>query len=804
MANPKINTITDIFQPDGFGFFGFGDGGFGGTYELINPQWNTNSGSFGFDPIKLLPYVEATDTPSYVGASLYDLTQSNFFAKIQPAPAGNGSIQTGLLIRFDRHNYVEMSYGPNGQFNAYVSNDSNVSTAPMPAYDPIAHAYWRIRNEDPVNIFFDTSPDGSTWTQRGHVGFNWDITAVTVSVFAGFNGYENPSNLAYVSNVNAPSTNLQLKGSANGVAGITGSYIVTDPNALTGRMNGKAGFKAQFTATLGIPEGGMSDLAYTFNLQSVDPLIINQWTPSNFLNFAGIGSTLTPASWQREFNAFQIPTTYRDGSYFQPATYVDTQYNVSFAPDTVTQNLMTNVQMETTTGLGNRLPLDASIYQNGCTYSGGSGVSTITRSSEHALNGTYAGRIQTSTSAGTFGDGNFGYWLIPQRKAMVSVRDDGLGTKESFFGSVYFSTTRVNTIWFASMVYYDVNWNIISGATSGTTYTHTSITNKNTHPGGGTWQQGVVYDKNVPANAVYASVVPAVQVAGSTFTAEVTYVSNNSVTTASLGFTETPSTYEHPRTAHVNVKADRVNYVLNSGFNTNLNNWFQGNVGISGTPNSATMTWDNSVGYRSVGSLRMDLTPPSGTYTGTGTSKIGAATQANFGGGSRQPIVQGLKVGHTYTITAWIKQGANCPDVLMDFRDSNNLGLSGVSVNTQKITNPENIDGTWTRLQFTYTVPPTGLSEYFMYFYVLFPSLASAPFSFWVDSIMVEEADNYQGYFDGGYASADYKWEVNGTANHSRSYFYRDYNNKFLRLNTAINSVLPVGEYYQLLFAQPI
>lgn len=802
MTNPKINTLTDVFQVDGFGFFGFGDGGFGGTFELINPQWNTNSGSFNFDPIKLSTYVEATATPSYIGASLYDLTQSNFFAKITPAASGNGSVQTGLLIRFDRHNYAEMSFGPNGQFNAYVSNNSNVTTTPMPVYDPVAHAYWRIRNDDPTNIFFDTSPDGTIWTQQGFVGFNWNITAVTVTIFAGFNGIENPGNLAYISNVNQPSTNLQLKGHINGVSSATGSYIITDPHSLSGRVNGKADFRAQFTATLGIPEGGMSDVTYTFNTQRVDPLIINRWTPSNFLNFTGIGSTLTSASWQGEFNVFQIPTAYRDGSYFQPAAYIDMQYNVSFAPDTTVQNLMTNAQLEISTGLDNRLPIDAAIYQNGCEYSGIS--SNITRSTEHALNGAYAGRIQTGTTAGTIGDGSFAYWLIPQRLGMTPIRFDDFGTPESLFGSVYFSTTRASTIWFASLVYYDTNWNIISGATSGTTYTHTSITNKNTHSGGGIWQQGFVYDSNIPATAVYAAVVPVVQVSGASFSAEVTYVSNHAITTASIGFTELPSAYEHPRTAHVNVKADRVNYVLNSGFNTGITNWFQKSISITGTPNSATMVWDSSVGYRSVGSLRLDLTPPSGTYTGGSTSKIGISTQANFSGGSRQPIIQGLKIGHTYTITAWVKQGASCPDVFMDFQDSNGLGLSGISINTQKINTPENTDGTWTRVQTNYTVPPTGLSEYALYFYILFPSLSQAPFSFWIDSLMVEESLDYQGYFDGGFASADYKWESGGVANNSRSYFYKDYNNKFLRLNTALASVLPIGEYYNLLFAQSI
>lgn len=801
MANPKINTLTDLFQVDGFGFFGFGDGGFGGSYELLNPQWNTNSGSYGFDPIQGMAYIEATATPSYVGASLYDLTQSSFFAKITPAPNGNGSVQTGLLIRYDRHNYVEISYGPNGQFNAYSSIDSSITTTAMPAYDATAHAYWRIRNDgDTSNIFFDTSPDGSTWTQQGFVPFQWDITQVTVSIFAGFTGEETPGNLAYVSHVNQPATTLQLKGSVNAVSGVTGLLAITDPNALSGSVSASAGFRGKFTATLGIPEGGLSDFAYTYNLQTIDPLITNQWAPTNILNVVG-SLPLATSSWFNGSTPITVPMPYRDGTYFQPAAYVNMRNYVSFTPDTIS-DMYTNAQLETTTGLDNRLPIDAVLYQNGCEYSGA--ACSVIRSTAHALNGQYAGQITSTTSPLTIGDGNKAYWLLPQRKALVPVRFDQFGQSESLFGSVYFSTTRANTIWFAALVYYDSSWNIIGSTTAGTTWLQSTITNKNTHPGGGVWQQGVIYDNNVPLNAVYAGVVPVVQSLNSSGPAETTYVSNHSITTASIGFTESSSAYEHPRTAKINVKADRVNYVLNSGFNAGNTYWFNGISGVSGSPNPGNMVWDNSVGYQSAGSLRYDVVPISGTFTGTSGGKIGLATAANFNGSSRQPVVQGLKVGHTYTISAWVKQGPNCPDIYMDFRDSNSLGVTGASTNSTKITNPERIDGNWTRIQTTYTVPPTGLSEYYFFFYVKFPDLSHAPFSYWIDSIMVEESDTYQGYFDGGYASADYKWESGGAANLSRSYYYKDYNNKFLRLNQALPSVLPVGEYYQLLFAQPV
>jgi hypothetical protein len=795
MVNPKINTLTDVFLSDGFGFFGFGDGGFGGTYDLINPQWNTNSGTFGFDPMQKLPYVEATSSPSYVGASLYDLQNTSFFAKITPAPVGSGTIQTGLLIRFDRHNYVEMSYGPNGQFNAYVSNDSDVTTAAMPVYDATAHAYWRIRNEDRTTMFFDTSPDGATWTQQGSAPYTWDASAVTVTFFAGFTGIETAGNWAYISHVNLPGTTLALSGSTSANASVSGQIDLTDPNALSGSVSAVSGFRASFNATLGIPEGGLTDFAFTSNIQTVDPLITNSWAPTNILSVTGT-NPITTSSWFNNSTPITVPMPYRDGSYFQPAAYVNVRNNVSFTPDT-NPDLFTNAQLETTTGLDNRLPLNASLYLDSCAYSPGFGIDTVTRSTDFALNGQYSGKIVAESST-TLGDGTFGYLPFPQYQAIVPVRFDDLGDPEALFGSVYLSTSRANTIWFASLIYYDFSFNILSGST----YRHATITNTNTHPGSNIWQAGIVYDNAVPSNAVWVGVIPVVEVSGG-FTGETVYTSNNSITTASLGFTEVATAYQHPRTAQINVKADRVNYVLNSGFNSATTLWSQTNVNTSGTPNPASMTWDSAVGYKSAGSMRFNCAVPSGTFTGISGATLGVSTNPHLSGG-RSPAVIGLKPGHTYTVSGWIMQGANCPDVFINFYDGNFLGHTGHSLNNQKITDPDNIDGTWTRFQFTYTVPPTGLQDYNFYIYVKFQNLPGSSFAFWLDSLMVEESDTYNGYFDGGFASADYKWEANGTANLSRSYYYRDYNNKFLRLNNALSSVLPVGEYYNLLFAQPI
>lgn len=800
MTNPRISTLTDIFLPDGYGYFGYGDGTYGGYAELLNPQWNTNSGNFGIDPVTGLPSIEATSSPSYVGASFYNAEFSSFFAKIVPAPNGTGTIQTSLLIKADAYNYVEMSVGPDGLFNAYVSNDTTVTvtSSPLPTYDPVAHAFWRIRNDDRILFHFDASPDGITWTELGNVAYTWDASSVTVMLFVGFTGLENPGQLAYVTNVNLP-TGLTLSSTGGASAGGTGAVTVTSPNALSGSLSAQAGFKASFNVTLGIPEGGLTDFAYTYNTQSVDPMMINDWNQIEITEF--FGGNITSANWVQGSYPYTVPSQYRDGSYWPAAAYATLDTNVVFTPD-VAANLMALVQVEKTTGLSNRLSLNSSLYLDWCAYSPGSGVATVTRSTDHPLTGQYSGKIVGNGQNGTLAAGPFAYWIRPDSSSMVPVRFDEFGNAENVFGSVYLSTTRANTQWFASTVVYDATFNILAE----TTYHQPTITNYNTHPGGGVYQPGNVYATNLSVNAAWVAIVPVIVVPTANFS-ETVYTSSTFLSGATLYATEVASDYVQPRTAEINVKADRVNYVINSGFNIDNTGWFQTNTNTTGSPNPVTMSHDATVGYNSTGSLKCSFVAPSGSFTGTpGVSQLGAGTPTNFSGGfDVYPPVQGLKPGHTYTVSAWVNQGPGCPDVLMNFYDKNFNGVTQISANQTLSNYPDRVSGNWIRLQATFTVSPLGLYDYGFYFYVNYSDYLTAtkPFSFWIDSLLVEESVNYNGYFNGGFSSADYQYEA-GKDVFGKSYYYKDYNNKFLRLNKALSSVMPVGEHFNLLFAQPL
>jgi hypothetical protein len=800
MATPKAHTLIDVFLPDGFGAFQFGQGGYGGTFELLNPQWNTVSGTYGFDPIVGASYVQATSTPSYVGASGYDISYDSFFAKVTPAPFGGGNIQTALVVKFDAINYVEMAVGPQGVFSAFGSNNNNIvyPSSAMPAYNPTSHAFWRIRN-DGILFHFDTSPDGSTWTELGNVPYSWDATNVTVMFFAGFTGSENSGQNAYISNVNLPGTTLQLSAKTVNTASAWGLGSATVPFSLAARTTNKFNVAAKFTATLGLPEGGLTDFSYS-QLASgstpIDPLITTQTGGYQQPVTVPVSNPVT--SWGRTNNTYVVPTAYRDGSYFPVARVALGTYSMT-NPET-SNNFIANAQMEFTPGFSNRYTANVSNYVNGTYFVPGPGTQTLTRSTTTVLSGQYSGALTSSSSPVSINGGAYnGYYPYPSTVGLIPVRHNGT-IYEEFVGYVSLSTTRANTTWYAQLIYYDANFNITNSPTSGVA--SYSIM---THPGGGVWQTAATIPQFAPTNTAWVAVVPFI--ANPSNLVETVYISGHSVVGADVYNLDVPTTFNQPNTLNINIKADRVNYVWNGGFNTNINYYSAVNTNTTGSPSPATLSWDGTTGYNSLGSAKMTFVTASGTFSGGSNSQMGFGTPFRLSGGAI-PVIQGLKVGHTYTISAWVKQGANCPDVFMNCLDQNfaasGNGVSAVSTNAAK--SAGNTVNGWTQISGTFTVPFNGLPDMGLYFYVNYIDYIGAGqnFSFWVDDILLEESTTAGSFFDGNTATNDYLWESGASANAGRSYYYKNYTNKINRLNVALPSVMPLGSTYNLQFAQPI
>jgi hypothetical protein len=780
MSYPLLETLSDPFLG-----------------QTLNPAWTMASGTYGYDTDTESTFLRSAPVPSYLGASLYSAADSFFSVKV--VPAGGEFQQTAVVIQANNNNYVQMGVGPTGLFRGFVAVNKEVflTNENFPPYDPVAHAFWRIRDEEGKTFFFDVSADGASWTEIGSVGYAWDSHSVSVMLFAGATQEETdgPFN-ALFSNVNQRPAQLVLSAIGEGLSGGDGYPADTNPLVIGAVGSGSSG--GTVSLQIEIIRGGITDFGVWDSTQAdaANSRVLGSSSPN-------INSTTTGRPWI----SATAPGIYRDGSYWPRAAYAGIGAVWNTIPDANPQ-YVTNVQFEENNNYGNRLSLDAASYQNICCYApqtstGQGGTSAVARTSERPYSGLYGGGMVfygATTSPRTIPSGLQVYFPYPTEKAFCKVTPG-----ETIKASVLVSLDRPGAQWFVAIVQYNDAGTIVAA-----TYNNGTITNMNTHPGDGIWQQGT-HSVLVAGGATKAAVMPVIVVSGAPET-EIAYMDNHFITGVTPGVSNAPTPYANPRELRVKVKADEINYAMNSGFNASITGWGSFASGLSGSFNDVyTSNWDSGVGYKSLGSARVDVYDYSSTSTTLSpTSKIGLGSQRVWQGNAL-PQIPGLKPGHTYTFSVWVRKGPNCPDIGMSFYDANGQGMFGsTSVDNGMMysqatngTRPEHVDGDWVRLSQTYTLPSNALPEYHIWVWIYGADVLGSPppFSYWVDSVMVTETDHVVDHFNGDYGSADYLWE--GTRNSSRTHFYQDLTHKRSRVDQIMSDNVPVGSNYTVLYAQP-
>ncbi|MGW4042941.1 hypothetical protein [Streptomyces sp. NPDC004721] len=183
---PKLSTLQDFF---------------GGT-ALNAQRWNASSAAPNVSLDASLARVAVSCTTSYwmLGSASWDATASSAYARVTPAPVGNGTTETYLQVVLDGNNKAGLFVSGNILY-ARVTNAGTAVTTTVGAYDPYAHAWWRIA-ESGGSFMLSTSPDGYTWTTRTTTAYTWNATSVQLQFVTGFYGTEAAGLAAYVDHVN--------------------------------------------------------------------------------------------------------------------------------------------------------------------------------------------------------------------------------------------------------------------------------------------------------------------------------------------------------------------------------------------------------------------------------------------------------------------------------------------------------------------------------------------------------------------------------------------------------------------------
>lgn len=163
-----------------------------------------------------------TSYSSALGTSqFYDITSSSLYLKIAPYQATSAQTSVQLVSQAASNN--NFFFGLSGtNFNvSKVINGTQTSIFNV-AYNATTMAWWRVREASGV-LFFDTAPDGTTWTNQFSVNasvFPFALNALSLLLFCGDFGSD-PTGTTTVYTINAP---LSSGVTANaGLASATGA-----------------------------------------------------------------------------------------------------------------------------------------------------------------------------------------------------------------------------------------------------------------------------------------------------------------------------------------------------------------------------------------------------------------------------------------------------------------------------------------------------------------------------------------------------------------------------------------------------
>lgn len=164
-----------------------------------------NSTNWWFDStVTVSGNVSIPVTSAYPGMgsnTTYDLTGSEAYLQtVQRANAGNGSVDTQWLLAADGGNLLKWIVEGTSIMAIYVVNGTS-TTAFTATYSATTHAWWRIR-EQSGTTYFDTSTDGSTWTNRASLLNPFPLTAMYVNIMAGYWSTETSPGTAIYDNFN--------------------------------------------------------------------------------------------------------------------------------------------------------------------------------------------------------------------------------------------------------------------------------------------------------------------------------------------------------------------------------------------------------------------------------------------------------------------------------------------------------------------------------------------------------------------------------------------------------------------------
>jgi hypothetical protein len=245
----KVSTFTDDFS--------------GGALDTV--KWPTSGGPATLVGGQLQIPVLSSYNGKVQTALEYDFLDSAVYGKFTPPAVGNLTKEFRFrLLCPDQNNKIEFFWAQNNFMNLGYLNTAGGGSYSGGFSWPTSDLWWRISSVGQT-IYWHTSTDGVTWTQRDTTTTTLNLTACAIYLEAGYYGTESASNFL-IDNINvAPpaAQTVTATGIASGEALSTNTisllYTLTATGIATGAALGTNTVTLLYTLTAtGIATGAVS------------------------------------------------------------------------------------------------------------------------------------------------------------------------------------------------------------------------------------------------------------------------------------------------------------------------------------------------------------------------------------------------------------------------------------------------------------------------------------------------------------------------------------------------------------------
>jgi hypothetical protein len=178
----------------------------------------------------------------------YDWLDSSLFFKLEDSQnLSTSTREAGCEAWFNDDNKVLIYHSVNRLMAAVRSGGVYQANPFDIPYDPVQHAYLRMRCLTDKRWAFDTSPDGRTWTQRGvsASAVGWDVRNTKINIWTGFWGTDTGTHTSKFSRINVTGAAMVLAGSLRPTGAL---QRVQPPKRLSGSVAAAGTFLKQKVA----------------------------------------------------------------------------------------------------------------------------------------------------------------------------------------------------------------------------------------------------------------------------------------------------------------------------------------------------------------------------------------------------------------------------------------------------------------------------------------------------------------------------------------------------------------------------